>query len=197
MFTAFAVRPPLALVNRSLGQARPVVLREQLRGLVQILQGLVNEAASGSLLCPGCVQRHLTSKLQLQPGQLPLAPANRRQQPDATAARLGKVAGYQLDRNPYRCRPQQLVQELAHGGEPRRIAGRPLQYAGRLPERRDRVRCTPKPRHLHAEPGLGVGTGSVDGWEGTHAPPSLGGKREIQRNSQPFSPGRGDGAQAS
>src|SRR2546429_9715161 len=49
VFTAFAVRPPLTLVNRSLGQARPEELREQISGMVQILMDLADEAAHESL----------------------------------------------------------------------------------------------------------------------------------------------------
>jgi len=105
VLAALAVPPSSTLVDRRLCQRWPVVPREQLCGSVEVLERLIEEAFCGILLCPGCVQRHLARKLQLQPVQLPATPSDRRH-PVAAAARLRKVAGHQLDRYPHRCRPQ-------------------------------------------------------------------------------------------
>src|SRR5262249_2536574 len=169
VLTALPIRPSSTLVNRGLSQARPVVMREQLCGPVQVLECLVNEPLSGAPLCPRCVQRHLAGKLQLQPGQFPISPADR-QQPRAMATRLCEVAGYQLDPYPPRCRPQKLMQQIINGGQPGRVAGWPLQRVGAPPEGRDRVRHTPKTGHFYSEPDLGAGIPAADGRECTYAP---------------------------
>jgi len=89
------------------------------------------------------------------------------------------------------------MQEIVHSGQPRRIAGRPLQGVGGPPERRNRIRCAPDPCYLYGEPYLRFAISAADGGERRYAPPALGGKCEIQRDSQPFRGVRANGPQAS